>query len=138
MAEDIERQRIRSDSVSLRYRGIHAGHPSLSLSAMGLVIPGDENGLITADAHNQGGVSSRSPFTSWTVHFRIALNYAKSSGSGGLILYVPAGQPSNSDRWSWQFSPDLYHEGEVLLRGIRGDAMVLMEKDWHLQQGMEN
>jgi hypothetical protein len=137
MVEDIARQRIGSET-SLRYRGVHAGHPSLSAAAMGLVVPGDEKGRITSDEHNLGGVSARSPFTSWTVHFQIALNYAKSSGSGGLILYVSAGQPSKTDRWSWHFSPDLYLEGEVLLRGVRGDAMVLMEKDWYLPQGTGN
>jgi hypothetical protein len=104
----------------------------------GLVIPGNQNGRVTAELHNLGGVSSLSPFTSWTVHFQIALNYAKSNGSGGLILYVPAGQPSDTDPWSWQFSPDLFHEGEVLLRGIRVDALILMEKDWYLHQGTGN
>jgi hypothetical protein len=92
----------------------------------GDVVPGDENGAVTPHVHNRGGASAISPFTSWTHDFRIAQSYAISGGEGGLVLRFPTGAPPASERWSWEWSPDVYGEQEVLLRGARGGATVLM------------
>jgi hypothetical protein len=110
--------------ASFNYRGIHARHPALAAAREGIVAPGDPNGTVTPEEHNLGGASANSPFTSWTRNRNTARRYALSSGPGGVILRVPVGAPTSGDSWSWEWSPDRYFEGEVLLRGSRSGATV--------------
>jgi len=70
--------------------------------------------------HNIGGASARSQFTSWTHSLVVARMYATARGPGGVILSILVGAA-----WSWEWSPDVFGEQEVLLRGIRTGAMVL-------------
>jgi len=106
------------------YRGVHASHPAIDAAREGSVIPGNVNGTISAAEHNAGGLSSNSPFTSWTTNIDIARGYAKSEGPGGVLLRVPEGAPPPGASWSWHWSPDQYGESEVLLRGTRSGAEV--------------
>jgi len=107
-----------------RYRGYHAKHPSLHHARQGLVISGNPNGTVTPEIHNRGGQSENSPFTSWTTNREIARDYAQRNGKGGLVLRVPVQGPKEGDSWSWEYSPDVYGEGEILLRGERSGATV--------------
>jgi len=75
--------------------------------------------------HNIGGASARSQFTSWTHSLVVARMYATARGPGGVILSIPVGAPPVGAAWSWEWSPDVFGEQEVLLRGIRTGAMVL-------------
>jgi len=109
---------------SYLYRGVHARHPALSAALEGNVVPGNPHGTITPEEHNLGGVSANSPFTSWTRDRHVARMYATSSGPGGVVLRLPVGNPTPGDTWSWEWSPDEYLEGEVLLRGPRSGATV--------------
>jgi len=107
------------------YRGVHAGHPALDAAMEGTVVPGDVNGTVTAAEHNIGGVSAESPYTSWTTNESVARANADKFGPGGVVLRVPAGAPPAGATWSWEWSPDLFGEDEVLLRGIRTGVEVL-------------
>ena len=91
----------------------------------GKAIPGNPAGTVTADAHNLGGMAADSPFTSWTHDYAVAKYHALKSGSGGVILRVPTGVPPAGATWRWEWSPDVWHESEVLLWGTREGAAVL-------------
>lgn len=78
------------ESAGVVYRGVKVGHPGYDDALDGIVIPGDVDGVITAEQHNAGSVSGFSPFTSWTRDFGIAEQYA---GEGGVILRAPLGAP---------------------------------------------
>ena len=105
--------------MSFLYRGVHALHPALADARRGIVRPADVDSTLSAAEHNLGGYSDRSPYTSWTSDEAIALEHAQWNGSGGILLRVPSGSPEKGDDWSWEFSPDIYFEDEMLLRGIR-------------------
>jgi len=111
------------------YRGVSSGHPELSTAMAGRVIPGDIDGIVSAEAHNLGGAASASPFTSWTRDIDIALSHANKDGVGGVLLRVPEGAPSQFDSWSWEASPDVWYESEVLLRGMREGVDVFNSID---------
>jgi hypothetical protein len=106
------------------YRGVHANHPALEAARDGIVIPGHVEGTVSAEEHNAGGASSRSPFTSWTRSLQIAEYYAKRTGTGGVVLRVHIDAPPPGVSWSWEWSPDIFGESEVLLRGIRKGVEV--------------
>ena len=116
--------RKRAAVVSFLYRGVHARHPALSAARKGNVVPGDPKGKVTPEEHNLGGVSAKSPFTSWTWNRHTARMYALSSGPGGVVLRLPEGAPTPGDSWYWKPSPDEYFEAEVLLHGPRSGATV--------------
>src|SRR5581483_8247315 len=92
----------------LVYRGVHARHPALDAARQGTVVPGNEQGSVTAAEHNLGGYSADSPFTSWTHDVEVARAYANSTGHGGVILKLPVGRPPAGATWSWEFSPDVW------------------------------
>jgi RHS repeat-associated protein len=102
------------------YRGIKRGHPDEINALKGIVEPGDVNSTITAEQHNQGGVSHRSPYTSWSWDPNVAKNFAKEDG---VILRVKAGGAPADGPWTWAISPDIYYEKEVLLKGIRTEGI---------------
>jgi hypothetical protein len=71
-------------------------------------------------------VSGISPYTSWTYSIAVAKTFANTRGRGGIVLRLPIDKPPDKgDGWSWEASPDIHHEEEVLLRGLRMDAEVL-------------
>ena len=107
------------------YRGLHAKHPAMAEALEGRVEPGNPEGVVTPETHNLGGYSADSPYTSWTRDYDVALEYAKSEGPGGIVIRVPTGAPPLGATWSWAWSPDVYHEAEVLLKGIREGAKVI-------------
>jgi hypothetical protein len=110
---------------SFVYRGVHAGHPAMEAAQSGRVVPGNVAGTVTEEAHNLGGVAADSPFTSWTHDPAVAARQANSSGPGGVVLRLPTGAPPEGATWSWAWSPDVFNESEVLLRGVREGAEVL-------------
>jgi hypothetical protein len=111
------------------YRGVHANHPAFNDAREGTVTPGNVEGTVSAEEHNAGGVSDRSPFTSWTYRAEIAEFYARRTGQGGLVLRVPIEAPPAGASWSWEWSPDIFGESEILLRGIRREVEVLGHAD---------
>lgn len=106
------------------YRGVHVGHPVLHLALQGIVQPGDVDGDIDADRHNETSASAGSPFTSWTFDIRYARYYMNGHGPGGVMLRLPYCPPAPNESWRWEFSMDRFGESEVLLRGVRTDAEV--------------
>ena len=106
------------------YRGVHTHHPALVAARLGTVTPANIAGRTAADAHNLGEGLAESPFTSWTHNYEIALSYARRFGPGGLVLRVPLGKPQGAESWAWEWSPDVFGEEEILLRGPRTGATV--------------
>jgi len=107
------------------YRGVKAGHPALEAAKEGTAIPGDADGLVTAAEHNAGGYSAESPYTSWSTNESTARWFANSNGPGGVVLRAPYEPPPPGATWSWEASPDLFNEGEILLRGVRTGLEVI-------------
>ncbi|BFM49511.1 hypothetical protein [Marinomonas sp. THO17] len=107
------------------YRGVSANHPALSAAKKGDVTPGNVNGMVTPEMHNAGGHAGNSPFTSWTRDPNIAAQHAAKHGDGGVVLRVPQGAPPKGSQWGWEWSPDIYGEQEVLMRGVRSGVEVL-------------
>jgi len=116
---------VAAKETSYLYRGVSAGHPAIDAARQGRVIPGNVNGTVSAEAHNLGGQAANSPFTSWTRDPAIAATHAGKSGPGGVVLRVPQGAPSTGAKWSWEWSPDVWGESEVLMRGVRSGVEVL-------------
>jgi hypothetical protein len=104
---------------------VSAGHPALDAALEGRVVPGNVAGTVTEEAHNLGGVAADSPFTSWTHSYDVALSHAAKDGAGGVVLRFPTGAAPPGASWSWAWSPDVYGESEVLLRGVREGATVI-------------
>lgn len=75
---------------------------------MGIVRP--RGGLAGPREHNLG--NTQSPFTSWTLMYDVAAEYAGPPGDGGVILRDCV-DPSELVR-----SPDLLGELEVLRKGV--------------------
>jgi hypothetical protein len=99
------------DEVTI-YRGVHCQHPVLPEALAGRAVPGNVNGAVTPEQHNDGGYSDQSPYTAWTIRKEVADYYARRrSGGHGVILTrtVP--------RLELIPSPDRMSEGEVFLRG---------------------
>jgi hypothetical protein len=107
------------------YRGVSANHPAIEAAKQGKAVPGNLEGTATPKAHNEGGVSANSPFTSWTDKAEIAKFHALKEGEGGVILRVPLGAPPPKATWSWEYSEDIFRESERLLRGVRDGAKVI-------------
>jgi RHS repeat-associated protein len=115
--------KISDEGAEYVYRGVHKGHPAEVPARDGIVVPGNPyNDAVTPEAHNIGGVSADSPYTSWTRREDVARDYA---GDNGVVLRVRTGSPPEGAGWSWQWSPDVYEESEVLMKGIREDVEVL-------------
>ena len=108
------------------YRGVHAGHPALAEARKGVVYPGKIDGSLTPADHNKGEVSHISQYTSWTRDRAIAKFHAEKFGPGGVVVEFPFDHPNPGDEWAWETSPDEFDEQEVLLRGIRSGATVIL------------
>ena len=48
-----------------------------------------------------------------------ATGTARDCPSGFTNVRVPLGAPTPGELWNWEYSPDSWGEGEILLRGIR-------------------
>ncbi len=110
------------DEITYVYRGVHAKHPMRAAALKKTVIPGDPNGDMTPTEHNRLDLSDASPFTSWSASIEVARRFAKSRGSGRVLLRLPRSEPQPGDSWSWHESPDTFGEKEIILKGIRMDA----------------
>ncbi len=100
------------DEVTL-FRGVHCQHPALAEARAGQAVPGNINGTVSPDQHNDGGYSDQSPYTSWSTRKVIADYYARRfTGGNGVIL------TKTVERTEQIPSPDRMNEGEVFLRGI--------------------
>lgn len=95
------------------FRGISRDHPRYNLAQHGIVVPRNLFGAHNIDAHNYG--SSKTGLTSWTRTRAVAETYAE---PGGVILEATV--PGNRILWS----PDVWYENEVLMRGIICNAKV--------------
>jgi RHS repeat-associated protein len=115
-----------TNQPNFNYRGISSDHPNFPLYQNGDIVPGDVNGSVTAEEHNLYGddpsIQANSPYTSWTSNYDYA---ASQAGDNGIILQLPTGAPPPGATWSWEGSPDVYYENEVLLRGTRSGAQVI-------------
>ena len=101
------------------YRGVAANHPALPSAKEGIAAPALSSGGASAVAHNEGGHSGNSQYTSWTRDVEIARWHANKAGPDGVVLSAPHGAPKPGDCWSWEMSDDIYNEQEVLLKGRR-------------------
>ena len=110
--------------VTFLYRGVHAHHPALPDAMRGKIVPGNIHGAVTPEQHNRGNVSDLSPYTSWTTERDVAEYHARRFGPGGVILRLPSVGPEPHVASSWEPSPDIYEEHEILLRGSRTGATV--------------
>lgn len=100
------------DEVTI-YRGVHCQHPALPEARAGKAIPGNVNGTVTPEQHNDGGYSDQSPYTSWTTRKEVADYYARRrTGGDGVIL------TKTVERTELVASPDRMNEGKVFLRGV--------------------
>jgi hypothetical protein len=94
------------------YRGVHCQHPALAEALSGKAVPGNVNGNVTPEQHNDGGYSDQSPYTSWTTRPEVADYYARRRlGGNGVILRKTV------KRSELVPSPDRMNEGEVFLQG---------------------
>ena len=103
------------------FRGVPQDHFRFKQAIQGIARPRRAQGATTPELHN-AGITEDSPFTSWTRSLDVAARY---SGKGGVILVWPLGLPPAGAKWSWEWSPDVYFEQEVLIRGtIRGATVI--------------
>lgn len=99
------------------YRGVARDHPGYADALDGNAFPRNPAGTTTPEAHNLGSTAD-SPFTSWTHDPAVAQRFA---GTDGVVLRVPTGRPPPGSPWKFEWSPDVWHELEVLIRGpVRG------------------
>lgn len=88
----------------------------------GIARPGRLNGHADAARHNDGDTRT-SRFTSWTYIREVAERVA---GPGGIVLVWHTGDPPPGASWSWEWSPDPFYEGEVLISGVLEGAEVIL------------
>jgi hypothetical protein len=94
------------------YRGVHCQHPALAQARAGRAVPGNVNGIVTPEQHNDGGYSDQSPYTSWTTGKEVADYYARRRSGGHAVIFT-----KTVTRSELVSSPDRMGEGEVFLRG---------------------
>lgn len=99
------------------YRGVGRDHPGYDDALKGRVNPRKPNGTATPEQHNLGNTTD-SPFTSWTRDPDIARRFA---GHDGVVLRVPRGEGSP---YKFEWSPDVYYEQEILIRGPVCGALI--------------
>lgn len=92
------------------YRGVGRNHPGYDDALKGRVNPRNPNGTATPAQHNAGNTTD-SPYTSWTRDPDTARRFA---GPDGVVLRVPRGEGSP---YKFDWSPDVYYEQEILIRG---------------------
>lgn len=92
------------------YRGVGRNHPGYDDALKGRVNPRSPNGTATPAQHNLGNTTD-SPYTSWTRDPDVARRFA---GNDGVVVRVPRGEGSP---YKFEWSPDVYYEQEILIRG---------------------
>lgn len=95
------------------FRGVFKDHPRFFLAKEGIVVPRNPLGTASIDLHNDG--TSNSALTSWTRNRAIAETHAD---VGGIVLEADI----DGNRIQW--SPDIWYEEEVLVRGLVCGAKV--------------
>jgi hypothetical protein len=99
------------------YRGVGRDHPGYDDALKGRVNPRNPNGTATPEQHNLGNTTD-SPYTSWTRDPDIAGRFA---GPDGVVLRVPRGEDSP---YKFEWSPDVFYEQEILIRGPVCGALI--------------
>jgi len=91
------------------FRGVHPDHPDYANALRGVATP--IGGHSNPAAHNRG--NNASVYTSWTVNPFVANHFATKQGSvsGGVVLIKKVHVSEITP------SPDLFNQGEVLLKG---------------------
>lgn len=95
------------------FRGVPQTHPFFDLAKQGVVLPRNIFGTVDIDMHNYG--TSNSALTSWTRDKAVAETHV---GEEGVLL--EASIPGNRIMWS----PDVWYEQEVLVRGLVCGATI--------------
>ncbi|QFV00187.1 hypothetical protein KDY119_03722 [Luteimicrobium xylanilyticum] len=104
------------------FRGVGKGHPGYEDALKGDSFPRNPDGLASAEEHNLGNTAD-SPFTSWTSDYNVARRFA---GEDGVILRLPKGSPPAGAPWKFEWSPDVWMEREILIKGpVQGAQVVL-------------
>jgi RHS repeat-associated protein len=105
------------DQYIVLFRGVYKGHPDYLNALKGQATP--IGGHADPRAHNLG--KNNSIYTSWTVNPYVANSFATKGGtqSGGVVLM------RRFNIAELQASPDFFHQGEVLVRGIVKGAIPL-------------
>lgn len=108
---------VSQNEYVLLYRGVHLGHPDYANALLGRATP--RGGHQDPYKHNNG--NNRSVFTSWTFLPTIANNFATLGGerNGGIILMKLFKYSEITP------SPDMFREGEVLIRGNVNGALPI-------------
>ena len=114
----VERLRVAANGgQKWAYRGVARDHPGYDDALKGRVNPRNPNGTATPEQHNLGNTTD-SPYTSWTRDPDIARRFA---GPDGVVLRVPRGEGSP---YKFEWSPDVYYEQEILIRGPVCGALI--------------
>ena len=104
-----------AETVTLM-RGVSKTHPGFNDALNGVAKP--RGGSATPAEHNAG--NTQSPYTSWTTRAAVARKFAK---KGGVIMTATV--PKNRT----VKSPDIFHEGEVLIQGeVKGAQATIRKK----------
>lgn len=112
-----------ADEGKYVYRGVSKEHPGHPEASKGNAYPRNPNSPVTAAEHNGGNTDSA--FTSWSHRLEEAQWWARRDGPGGVVMRWPAGPPPDGAAWRWEWSPDAFQEGEVLIRGPITGAQVI-------------
>ncbi len=97
----------------LVYRGMSQNHKRFKEALLGKAPP--RGGHASAAEHNIGNTDS--PYTSWTTNPKVADGYA---GEKGAVLIVDL----EDFEGSWEMSPDVFREDEILIKGAVENATV--------------
>jgi hypothetical protein len=115
LPDQIRDEFLNRNMVTL-YRGVHNGHPDIANARNGMAVPwGLDGGHSNARDHNLGALYS--VYTSWTIYKNVAAQMAGRNGWGGIILT----KRFNVSKLT--ISPDLFFQGEFLIRGIVNGAI---------------
>jgi RHS repeat-associated protein len=109
-----------ADATGGVYRGISPSHPAYADALQGNAYPRNPASQVTPEEHNLGNTDS--PFTSWSHDPDIARRFA---GDDGVVMRWPTGAPPEGAPWSYEWSPDVFMEKEVLIRGPVEGAQVM-------------
>lgn len=106
---------VDEDGYITLFRGVHSAHPDIENAKLGIAVP--QGGHADAKRHNLGDNSS--VYTSWTTQPWIAYSFANRKGNGGVVLMKRFAIVETTP------SPDKFHQGEVLIRGIVKGAVPI-------------
>jgi len=113
---------VAAEDAAPLYRGVASDHPGYADALQGNAYPSNPESTLSAEEHNLNGGGADSPFTSWTRSLDVAQGKA---GADGAILQWQTGAPPAGAPWSFEWSPDVWGEQEVLIRGPIEGARVI-------------